>query len=93
MRVGFGEGAFMLGIWELALIGLVLLILFLPGLLNPRRPMAKTLRLYMVIAILGIIILILSRAVISLIGRVLALSLLLAAIAAAIFARLLAGLR
>ena len=83
----------MLGIWELALIGLVLLILFLPGLLNPRRPVAKTLRLYMVIAILGIIILILSRAVISLIGRVLALSLLLAAIAAAIFARLLAGLR
>jgi hypothetical protein len=47
----------------------------------------------MVIAILGIIVLILSRAVISLIGRVLALSLLLAAIAAAIFARLLAGLR
>lgn len=83
----------MLGIAELALIGLVLLILFLPGLLNPRRPLDKTLRLYMVIAILGIIILILSRAVISLFGKVLALSLLLAFIFAAIAARFLAGFR
>ncbi|MGC8849514.1 MAG: hypothetical protein ACP5QI_03475 [Candidatus Bathyarchaeia archaeon] len=83
----------MLGIWELALIGLVLLILFLPGLLNPRRPLDKTLRLYMVIALLGIIILILSRAVISLMGKVLALSLLLAFIFAAVAARLLVGSR
>ncbi|MBS7644441.1 MAG: hypothetical protein QW569_02790 [Candidatus Bathyarchaeia archaeon] len=83
----------MLGIGELVLIGVVLLILFLPGLLNPRRPAAKTLRLYMVIAILGVIVLILSRAVISLFGKVLALSLLLAAIVAALAARLLMGSR
>lgn len=83
----------MLGLGELALIGIVLLILFLPGLLNPRRPIAKTLRLYVIIAVLGIVVLILSRVVISLMGKVLALALLLVAIIAALAARLLTGSR
>lgn len=83
----------MLGLGELALIGIVLLILFLPGLLNPRRPIDKTLRLYVIIAVLGIVVLILSRVVISLMGKVLALALLLVAIIAALAARLFTGSR
>ncbi len=83
----------MLGLWELLLIAVVLVIIFLPGLLNPRRPIAKTLRLYLIIAMLGIIVLILSRAVMTLIGKVAALILLLVAIAAAFAARLLSSRR
>ena len=66
----------MLGVSEFILIGVVILILFLPSLLKSQRSLIKSLRLYLIIAVLGIIILLLSRAVISLIGKVAVLTLL-----------------
>jgi hypothetical protein len=66
----------MLGVSEFILIGAVLLLLFLPSLLKSQRSLIKSLRLYLIIAVLGIIILLLSRAVITLIGKVAILTLL-----------------
>ena len=66
----------MLGVSEFILIGVVILILFLPSLLKSQRSLIKSLRLYLIIAVLGIIVLLLSRAVITLIGKVAVLTLL-----------------
>ncbi len=66
----------MLGVSEFILIGVVILLLFLPSLLKSQRSLIKLLRLYLIIAVLGIIILLLSRAVITLIGKIAVLTLL-----------------
>ena len=66
----------MLGVSEFLLIGVVILLLFLPSLLKSQRSLIKSLRLYLIIAVLGIFILLLSRAVITLIGKVAVLTLL-----------------
>jgi hypothetical protein len=67
----------LLGFWEILLVLTVLAFIFLPDFLKRRGNLLTRLRLYLVIIALLLIILILTRVVFTLIGKVLALGMLL----------------
>ncbi len=65
----------MIGFWELLLIAVVFSILILPSLFKKNRGFSSTVRLYLGIAALVLVILLLGRLVFLLIGKVIALTL------------------